>query len=99
MERAQLLSTANSVIGATTLITLYLPAKYDVWLARDHINTEMKTTTNIKNKNVGKSVFRALKRVSHELKSIVIVPTNGMIICAGEHDAINQSCIETNQCI
>ena len=82
----QQLSQAESDVKGTSLITLYLPSGGNLWLARDHINQELKTATNIKNRNVGKAVADALRSVSYQLKTLRDLPLNGLVICAGKYN-------------
>jgi len=77
------LSNVESIVNGTSLITLYIPANNNLWLAVDHIDHETKTASNIKNKNVGKAVTIALKSVSYHLKNLQKIPTNGIVVCAG----------------
>ena len=85
LEQIKLLATAESVLNGTSLITLYLPSNTNLWLVKDHFSKELKTASNIKNKNIGKSVAEALKLVQHQLKMITILPTTGMVLCAGTY--------------
>jgi len=50
------------------------------------VNQELKTASNIKNKNVGKAVTEALRSVSYQLKILSNLPTNGLVICAGRYN-------------
>ena len=78
------LCQAESMIGATTLVTLYVESGKALWLVREHIASEIKTSANIKNKQVGKSVGSALRMILHKLKILNTIPSNGMVLCAGD---------------
>ena len=85
VETIKALLNAESVIKGTTLLTIYLPSNSNIWLATEHINPELKTTANIKNKNVSRAVTNALKSVLYKLKTINKISEYGMVICAGEY--------------
>jgi peptide subunit release factor 1 (eRF1) len=53
------------------------------------MNKELKTASNIKNKNVGKAVTEALRSVSYRLKILSDMPNNGLVICAGQYSFPN----------
>ena len=84
IDKLHELTKATSVTNGTSLITLYLPAGMNLWLAREHIISESKLTSNIKSKQVGSAVTSALKSVSYQLKLLEEIPSNGMVIVAGE---------------
>jgi peptide subunit release factor 1 (eRF1) len=77
------LMLCESVLNGTNLVTLYIPVGTNLWLVRDHINKEIKTSTNIKNKNIGKSVKDALNSINYKLKMLDSIPPNGICLCAG----------------
>lgn len=84
-EAIKTLANAESDTNGTSLITIYIAANTNLWLVKDHVNAELKTASNIKNKNVGKSVTTALKSVLHQLSVTKELPSNGMVLCAGEY--------------
>ena len=90
LEQIKALVGAESVVKGTSLITLYLPAGGNLWLSRDHVNAELKTTPNIKNKNLGKAVAAALRSISYQLKILSNIPPNGLVICAGDYSLNNE---------
>jgi len=49
----------------------------------------LKTASNIKNKNVGKSVSEGLRSISYKLKTLSDIPDNGLVICAGQYSLPN----------
>ena len=85
IEIVERLVEAESNVKGTSLITLYLPSGGNIRLVRDHVNQELKTASNIKNKNVGKAVSEALRSVSYKLKTLSAIPDNGLVICAGQY--------------
>ena len=84
LEEIRTLSAAESDVKGTSLVTLYLPAGHNLWLAREHINSELRTAPNIKNKSVGKAVAEALRSISYQLKTMPELPPNGLVICSGK---------------
>lgn len=85
MEKVKELLSVESTIGSTTLVTLYVSYSPNaLWLARDHMAKEIKTATNIKNKQVGKNVGLALKMILHKLQSLKTIPVNGLVLCSGD---------------
>lgn len=85
------LAQAESNVRGTSLVTIYLPANSNLWLARDHVAQELKTASNIKNKNVGKAVAEALRSIGYRLKTLKDIPENGLVICGGSY-ALPESC-------
>jgi peptide subunit release factor 1 (eRF1) len=79
------LQNAESVINSTTLITLYVQSGKNLWIAANHITNEIKTASNIKDKNVSKLVIHALKSIQHRLKMLKNLPENGVVLCAGDY--------------
>ena len=79
------LLTAESTIGCTTLVTIYVAANSNLWLPADLVADELKTASNIKNKQVGKAVTAALKMIQHKLKMLKVTPVGGVVLCAGDY--------------
>ena len=84
-ELVEYLSQARSASGGTSLITIYLPGDYNIWLASDLLTQERSTASNIKDKKVRKDVFAALKSSMYQLKMYkkANAPKNGLVLCAG----------------
>ena len=80
------LSNLKSQTGGTSLVTLYIPSGYSLNLITKKLTTELSTGSNIKDKNVGKSVITALKSSLQLLKTTNghNAPENGLVLCAGE---------------
>ena len=87
------LAQAESNVRGTSLVTIYLPANGNLWLTRDHVAQELKTASNIKNKNVGKAVAEALRSIGYQLKVLKEVPTNGLVICGGSYSLPESCCV------
>lgn len=80
------LAKCMSAINGTNLITLYIPAKYNLNLIVKQLNAELSTASNIKDKNVRKSVTTTLKRSIDNISTMpIIAPSNGLVLCAGEN--------------
>ena len=79
------LQSAESIVNSTTLITLYVHSGKNLWIAANHVANEIKTATNIKDKNVSKLVIQALKSIQHKLKMLKDLPENGVVLCAGDY--------------
>ena len=84
METIEKLVNVKSVIGGTSLVTLYIEPSKNMWLFKDHIAKEIKTASNIKDKNVGKAVINALKMIQHKLNMLKSIPVNGVVLVSGD---------------
>jgi len=67
----------------TELVTVYVPAGYNLNLVSKQIETEKSTAQNIKSTNTRKSVLDALERIGRHLKLYKQTPPNGMAIFCG----------------
>lgn len=67
----------------TELVTVYVPAGYNLNLVAKQIETEKSTAQNIKSTNTRKSVLDALERIGRHLKLYKQTPPNGMAIFCG----------------
>lgn len=61
------------------------------------MNQELKTVSNIKNKNVSKNVSESLRSISYKLKILSTIPDNGLVICAGQY--LLPDTIDEQQCL
>ena len=79
------LSKATPLIRGTTLVTYTLPSYGNIWLSIEHLENELGTAKNIKDKNVRKAVNNALKSGIYQLKFCKKkkAPKNGLIMCSG----------------
>jgi peptide chain release factor subunit 1 len=79
-----MLSTYQNARGdGTSLVTLLLPANYQVALARKTMSTEYSTASNIKSRVNRQSVQRALRSLQQTLKAMNGIPDTGMALMAG----------------
>jgi peptide chain release factor subunit 1 len=67
----------------TELITVYVPADYNLYQIVKQIDTEKGTAANIKSKNTRKAVLDALERIGRQLKLIGQTPKNGLALFSG----------------
>jgi peptide chain release factor subunit 1 len=67
----------------TELVTVYVPADYNLNNIIKQIDTEQGTASNIKSKNTRKAVMDSLERIARQLKLIQRTPKNGIAIFCG----------------
>ncbi|MFH1237015.1 MAG: peptide chain release factor aRF-1 [Candidatus Aenigmatarchaeota archaeon] len=67
----------------TELISVYIPAGFNLYKVVEQINSEKSTAQNIKSKTVRKNVMSALERITQHLKLYKQTPPNGLVIFAG----------------
>ena len=67
----------------TELVTVYIPAGYNLNNVTRQIEQEKSTASNIKSKNTRKAVLDSLEKIERQLKLIGRTPENGMAIFAG----------------
>lgn len=67
----------------TELVSVYVPAGYNLNKVTDQINNEKSTANNIKSKSVRKNVLAALERITQHLKLYKQTPENGLVIFSG----------------
>ncbi|MEM5872119.1 MAG: peptide chain release factor aRF-1 [Candidatus Aenigmatarchaeota archaeon] len=67
----------------TELVSVYIPAGYNIYKVAEQINSEKSTAQNIKSKTVRKNVLAALERIAQHLKLYRETPPNGLVIFAG----------------
>jgi len=67
----------------TELVTVYVPAGFNISTVVRQLEAEAGTATNIKSKNTRKNVLAALERISRELKLYKQTPKNGMALFCG----------------
>ena len=64
----------------TELVTVYIPAGYNLAKIADQIRQEQSTAQNIKSKSVRKNVMAALERILQHLKLYKQTPKNGLVL-------------------
>jgi peptide chain release factor subunit 1 len=67
----------------TELITVYIPADYDVNAVQRQLEAEKATAKNIKSSTTRKNVTEALEKIIRYLKGLKKTPENGLAIFAG----------------
>ena len=67
----------------TELVSVYIPAGYNLNKVTEQINNEKSTANNIKSKTVRKNVLSALERITQHLKLYKQTPENGLVIFSG----------------
>ena len=67
----------------TELVTVYIPAGYNLNNVTRQIEQEKSTASNIKSKNTRKAVLDSLEKIERQLKLIGRTPENGLAIFAG----------------
>jgi peptide subunit release factor 1 (eRF1) len=85
-ELIKKISVLRSSINGTDLLTLYIPPNYSLSLVSESITTELGTASNIKDKNVRKSVISSLKSCQQTIKSCKYnkAPENGLVLLAND---------------
>jgi peptide chain release factor subunit 1 len=67
----------------TELVTVYVPAGYDVNSVQRQLEAEKSTAKNIKSSTTRKNVIDALEKLVRELKTLKKTPENGLALFAG----------------
>lgn len=67
----------------TELISVYVPAGFNIELVRGQIMQESSTASNIKSKTTRKNVLDALDKTLTELRFYKVTPPNGLVVLAG----------------
>lgn len=67
----------------TELVSVYVPAGYNLNKVTEQITNEKSTAQNIKSKTVRKNVVSALERITQHLKLYKQTPENGLVIFSG----------------
>src|SRR3990172_12631996 len=67
----------------TELVTVYVPAGYNLYEMISTLKNEQSTAENIKSKPVRKNVVSALDKIIRELQMFKKTPPNGLALFAG----------------
>ena len=67
----------------TELVTVYIPAGYDINKIINHLKQEQGTATNIKSASTRKNVIDALERMVQHLRLFKQTPENGLTVFSG----------------
>lgn len=80
---------------ATELITVYVPAGYDINAVQRQLEAEKSTAKNIKSTSTRKNVSDSLDKIVRALKDYKVTPKNGLALFAGDaSDVEGQSDIQ-----
>jgi len=83
-ELKKLIKTLSAVRGRhTELVTVYIPAGYNINEMKNLIANELGTATNIKSRATRKNVLGSLEKVAQKLKTYKETPQNGLAIFCG----------------
>ncbi|MFC1686193.1 peptide chain release factor aRF-1 [Nanoarchaeota archaeon] len=84
MKMEQFIEELESYKGRhTELITVYVPAGYNILLSAKQVDQEIGTASNIKSKSTRKNVIEGLERISRHLKLFKKTPKNGLAVFCG----------------
>ena len=67
----------------TELVTVYIPAGYDINKIVNHLHQEQGTATNIKSSATRKNVIDALEKMIHHVRLFPETPENGLAVFSG----------------
>ncbi|MFP4523131.1 MAG: peptide chain release factor aRF-1 [Candidatus Nanoarchaeia archaeon] len=67
----------------TELISVYIPAGYDITAKINQLQQEQGTATNIKSKQTRDSVISSLEKMIQHLRSFKKTPPNGLVVFSG----------------
>jgi len=70
--------------SATELVSLYIPAGFDISTVKNQLTSELSLSSNIKSKQTRKAVLSSIEKASSELKNYNKTPENGLIIFTGD---------------
>lgn len=80
----RLIKTLSNIRGRhTELVSLYVPAGYNINEMKNLVANELGTATNIKSRATRKNVLSSLEKVAQKLKSYKETPPNGLVIFCG----------------
>ena len=88
ITQLQNLSLARSNTGGTSLVTMLIVPNTAITNVTNQIKSEMSLAQNIKSKHVRNSVYSSLQSCLSMISQYPFVrqhiPSNGLVICAGE---------------
>ena len=83
-EILNLISNLEKIKGRhTELVSVYVPAGFNLDIIKSHLLEEKNTASNIKDRNNRKNVIDALEKIINEIRLIKQVPPNGLVIFCG----------------
>ncbi len=84
IQLRKLLNELASIKGRhTELVSVYIPAGYDLLKVINHLEQEKGTASNIKDARTRKNVADSLEKAIRHLKLYKKIPENGLVIFAG----------------
>lgn len=83
-ELKRLIKKLDGIRGRNTeLVSLYIPAGYDMSKISDFVTSEASEAENIKSKNTRKNVKAALDKIGRKVKEEPVTPENGVVFFSG----------------
>ncbi|MBT3416884.1 peptide chain release factor 1, partial [Candidatus Woesearchaeota archaeon] len=83
-ELRNMINTLKKIRGRhTELVSVYIPAGYNITKIINHLSEEQHTATNIKDKRTRQNVQDSLERIIRKLKLYKKTPENGVAFFAG----------------
>jgi len=83
-ELSKQIEFLSSIRGRhTELVSVYIPAGYEISKVMQQLKDEQGTATNIKSKSTRKNVLGALEKVVSHMKLFPNTPPNGLVIFSG----------------
>lgn len=83
-ELSQLIKKLEEIKGRhTELISVYIPAGFNLNIISNHLSQEQGTAQNIKSKPTRKNVTTALEKILSELRKYKKTPPNGLVFFCG----------------
>ncbi len=79
----QELVQVQSETGGTSLITYQITPNTNIWLVQKHLQSELSSAINIKNKNIRKSICTSINIILQNISNIKNSGDNGLVILAG----------------
>jgi len=84
-EQIEQLLEVKSASNGTSMLTIYIPPKTNLWLVCEMLDQELNSVNNIKSKSVKKDAKQANKMANNYLKAQKnnFAPNNGYVLIAG----------------
>src|SRR2546428_1530087 len=84
LKLKKLLAELDAIRGRhTELVSVYIPAEFNLQEIVNMLRQEISLTQNVKDKTVRRNVTSALEKIIHELGLIKRTPPNGLAIFCG----------------
>ncbi len=83
-DLAELIGELEKIRGRhTELVSVYVPAGYNINNVTSQLDAERSTAKNIKSKTTQKNVVESLERIARQLRLIGRTPKNGLVVFSG----------------